>query len=109
MEARDGSSSSSSYIGIEVGGRKLQVFAGDATGAIQRRWRTIVDPRAGGEGVQAQLKDGLSALMDHACRPRAVGVGFGGPVDVATGRISRSHQIDGWEGFALRGWLEELT
>ena len=38
-----------------------------------------------------------------------IGVGFGGPVDWRTGRICRSHQIDGWEGFPLRDWLAERS
>jgi glucokinase len=34
-----------------------------------------------------------------------IGVGFGGPVDWKTGKISRSHQIEGWSEFDLNGWL----
>jgi glucokinase len=41
--------------------------------------------------------------------PRAIGVGFGGPIDVRAGRIRRSHQIDGWEDFPLRDWLRDLS
>ena len=37
------------------------------------------------------------------------GVGFGGPVDWNTGRICRSHQIEGWSEFDLGGWLHQLT
>ena len=37
------------------------------------------------------------------------GVGFGGPVDWKTGRICRSHQIEGWSEFDLGGWLGQLT
>jgi glucokinase len=36
-------------------------------------------------------------------------VGFGGPIDFRTGRIARSHQIGGWEGFELKSWLREQT
>ena len=35
-----------------------------------------------------------------------IGVGFGGPIDVASGTIARSHQVDGWEGFSLKAWLQ---
>jgi len=40
-----------------------------------------------------------------ADRVKAIGVGFGGPVDSAHGRIVRSFHIKGWDGFALRRWF----
>lgn len=39
----------------------------------------------------------------------AIAVGFGGPVDRRTGRIARSHQIEGWSDFDLQSWLANLT
>ena len=41
--------------------------------------------------------------------PQAVGVGFGGPVDWQTGRIARSHQIEGWADFNLVNWLRSIV
>ena len=43
------------------------------------------------------------------CQVANVGVGFGGPVDWKTGRICRSHQIEGWSEFDLSGWLRQLA
>ncbi len=37
-----------------------------------------------------------------------IGVGFGGPVDVQTGRICCSHQVPGWSEFPLREWLHSV-
>ena len=92
------------FVGIEIGGTKLQVVAGDETGRIQRRWRATVNPAMGSDGIRPQLLNGLAEIRAvHA--PLAVGVGFGGPVDRTTGRIARSHQVGGWEGFPLRDWL----
>jgi glucokinase len=42
-------------------------------------------------------------------RPKAVGVGFGGPVDWKTGQICCSHQVEGWSGFPLAAWLSSLA
>jgi len=39
----------------------------------------------------------------------AIGVGFGGPVAWRTGKICRSHQVEGWSEFDLRGWLKRLA
>ena len=36
-----------------------------------------------------------------------IGFGFGGPVDSATGVVTKSHQVSGWEGFPLGRWCRE--
>lgn len=97
-----------SYLGIEIGGTKLQVVAGDAAGHVTRRWRARSDREGGGPAICRQLERGIAEIRSHS-DVRAVGVGFGGPIDWRTGTIARSHQIDGWEGFALKRWLEDLT
>jgi glucokinase len=94
------------YLGIEIGGTKLQVVQGDAAGRIERRWRTTVNPARGGAGILDQLKEGLAELSGGAA---AIAVGFGGPVDQRTGRICKSHQIPGWDDFALAQWVGEQT
>lgn len=92
------------FVGIEIGGTKIQVVAGDGSGRVLRRWRAPVDPLRGSDGILEQLLVGLADIR-AAHPPLAIGVGFGGPVDRTSGRIARSHQVGGWEGFALREWL----
>ena len=96
------------YIGIEIGGTKLQLVAGDAAGAILSRQRFSVVKADGAAGIQRQIEQGLVALSGNY-NASGVGVGFGGPVDWKTGRICRSHQIEGWSDFELGHWLEELA
>lgn len=95
-------------IGIEIGGTKLQLVAGDETGFIHDRRRLAVDRSAGGAGIREQIKEALPGLV-AAYQPNAIGVGFGGPVDWRTGKICCSHQIAGWHDFELGAWLRELT
>jgi glucokinase len=96
------------YLGLEIGGTKLQLVAGGATGAIARRWRHAVDPSSGAEGIRGRLAEWLpEAIAEFA--PRAFGVGFGGPVDWRKGRLARSHQIAGWSDFPLHDWLQNLS
>jgi len=97
-----------SYLGIEIGGTKLQLVLGDEAGIILRRCKLRVDPAQGAAGIQQQIEQALPDLINDS-RPRAAGVGFGGPVDWKTGRICRSHQIEGWSEFDLGGWLERLS
>ena len=96
------------FLGIEIGGTKLQIVGGDGSGRISRRWREVVDPRAGGAGICQQIVRGLEGIRT-GFNAAAVGVGFGGPVDWRAGRVSCSHQIDGWEDFELGSWLREQT
>lgn len=91
-------------LGIEIGGTKLQVVTGDASGRIVARYRHRVDPARGAAGILTQLASTFAQLPE---RPQTVGVGFGGPVDWQTGRIANSHQVGGWAGFDLAGWLRE--
>jgi glucokinase len=96
------------YIGIEIGGTKLQLVAGDARGRIVDRCRLDVDQARGGAGIRDQIAQALPHLIANH-RPAAIGVGFGGPVDHETGRIAKSHQIEGWSEFELGEWLRERS
>ena len=102
--------STGDLLGIEIGGTKLQIVHGDAHGHIAGRWRATVDRPRGGPGILDQLEVGIADLTRGIGRkPAAIAVGFGGPVDPATGRVRVSHQIAGWENFPLRDWLQDLT
>jgi glucokinase len=94
------------YFGIEIGGTKLQIVAGAAAGQIIARRRATIDRAQGGAGIREQIRNGL-AEMRAGFEPLAIGIGFGGPIDWRSGRIARSHQIQGWEGFDLKPWLAD--
>jgi glucokinase len=98
----------SNLIGIEIGGTKLQIVVGDGSGEILQRHRFTVDKSGGAPAIRAQLESVLPGLVQQT-DPAAIGTGFGGPVDWRTGRIARSHQIEGWSDFDLAGWLQSLT
>ncbi len=96
------------YLGIEIGGTKLQFVVGDGARTIIERRRLTVDRLRGGAGIRHQIESALAELLPK-WQPTALGVGFGGPVDWRTGRICKSHQIEGWSEFDLGGWLRALT
>jgi glucokinase len=95
-------------LGVEIGGTKLQLVLGDETGKIHERRKLPVDPARGAEGIRQQIEGAIPELS-RSGRVMRVGVGFGGPVDWKTGRICRSHQIEGWSEFDLGGWLRQLA
>jgi len=96
------------FLGLEIGGTKLQVVRGDEHAGILERRRFAVDRAGGAAGIRRQIEQGISELTGGK-KPDSVGVGFGGPIDWETGRICRSHQIEGWAGFDLAGWLRQIT
>jgi glucokinase len=98
----------SSYLGVEIGGTKLQIVAGDGDGTIHDRRRFAVDRAAEAAGIQKQMEQGVCELQKlHS--PSGIAVGFGGPVLHREGRIARSHQIEGWSGFPFADWLQAST
>src|SRR5882724_11874405 len=96
------------FVGIEIGGTKLQLVTGDETGKIVDRRKLVVEVKEGAQGIRKQIENTLSELLAGR-KPGAVGVGFGGPVDWKTGKICRSHQIEGWADFDLPAWLQPLA
>jgi len=95
-------------LGIEIGGSKLQLVTGTCDGGIVDRQQLTVDRSLGAAGI----RDHIESVV-HRFQPqfqwKAVGVGYGGPVDSTTGRICCSHHVSGWEDFPLAEWLRELT
>ena len=94
------------FLGIEIGGTKLQfgVGAGDGTPLVTLT-RRKVDPSAGAAGILEQIRE-AAARLAAAHSIRGIGVGFGGPVDGAKGRVRKSHHVAGWEDFPLVAWLQ---
>jgi glucokinase len=95
------------YLGVEIGGTKLQFGVGAGReAAFAASARCDVDRARGAEGIREQIREvGGRLAADH--RVRAVGIGFGGPVDAAGGRVLRSFHVDGWDEFPLVAWCEE--
>jgi len=96
------------FLGIEIGGTKLQIVVGDESARILDRRRLLVDRDKGGPGIREHIQGTLAELIPTA-RPAAIAVGFGGPVDWQTGTICCSHQIEGWADFKFRDWLQSIS
>jgi glucokinase len=101
------------YLGIEIGGTKLQLGVGADDGKLAALWRGAVDAAAGPEGIRRQITAAVPELLAQAGIDRSqlkgVGVGFGGPVDDATRTVIKSHQIEGWDGFPLADWVSDVV
>ena len=92
------------YLGIEIGGTKLQFGIGPGDGSpLVALERLTVDPAGGAVGILDRMGT-LAERLVQRYRPAAVGIGFGGPVNAAEGRVVRSHQIEGWHEFPMAEW-----
>jgi len=101
------------YLGIEIGGTKLQLGVGPDDGKLRGLWRGGVDVADGPEGLRRQIVAAVPELLAKAGisrgELRGVGIGFGGPVDDATHSVIKSHQIEGWDDFPLADWISEVV
>jgi glucokinase len=95
------------YLGIEIGGTKLQlgVGRGDSATIVEIR-RFDVDSTGGATGIRDCIaQTGRELVKKH--RVKRIGYGFGGPIDEARGRIIKSHHVEGWDDFPLLSWTKE--
>lgn len=95
------------YLGIEIGGTKLQLGVGDGVGPhLEALERYDVAQENGAAGILRQI-EAAAVKLRQQFDLRRVGFGFGGPVDGIAGRVITSHQIEGWTGLALADWVRE--
>jgi glucokinase len=101
------------FLGIEIGGTKLQIGLGRGEGVISALWRGAVNPSVGSAGIRQQIASAVPELLAKANAARGslrgVGIGFGGPTDDRTQTVIKSHQIAGWDDFPLTNWISELV
>ncbi len=95
------------FLGIEIGGTKLQLGVGSGESPeMAAMVRLDIDPRRGAAGILEQIESAGTALLQKHSIER-IGIGFGGPVNALTGVVTKSHQVGGWENVPLGRWCEE--
>jgi glucokinase len=101
------------FLGIEIGGTKLQLGLGRGDGVLAGLWRGGVDVERGADGIREQIVQAVPQLLAKSGMERGqlrgIGIGFGGPVDDATRSVIKSHQIEGWDNFPLAEWISDLV
>jgi glucokinase len=100
------------FLGVEIGGTKLQLGLGEGDGILRGFWRGTVDAQDGAEGIRRQIVQAVPDLLNEAGlarnQVRGIGIGFGGPVDDTTHTVITSHQIGGWDNFPLADWIGDM-
>ena len=95
------------YLGIEIGGSKFQAVIGNSDSKIIDRYRARVDRDLGAAGIKKEIRKAIAYFDKY--KPVAIGLGFGGPVNIEKGKICTSHQISGWNNFPIKRWLNKIS
>ena len=99
------------FLGIEIGGTKLQLGLGEGDGILRGVWRGQIDVILGADGIRRQIQAAVPELLSQASvqkhQLRGVGIGFGGPVDDTAQATIKSHHVEGWDQFPLAGWMQD--
>ena len=95
------------FMGIEIGGTKLQIVTGTADGHLLTKHRFQIEKKEGAKGIRAHIEK--TVRESYYQEVAAAGIGFGGPVNWQTGQIATSFHIEGWADFNLTSWLEPIV
>jgi len=99
---------SNTFLGIEIGGTKIQVFRTDGLLKVKDRHKFYVGEKKEAAYIRDNLRDLVSTIIQKE-NVKAIGVGYGGPVNYQTGEVITSYQVRGWTGYPLARWLHDLA
>lgn len=98
-------------LAIEIGGTKLQAAVGTSEGEILKSESTKVPAPVNAEAILAWIRETVPGLIawgaEQGATVSGMGVGFGGPVESAQGRVLTSHQVEGWDDVELKPWFDD--
>jgi len=98
-------------LGIEIGGTKLQIALGTPDGKVQNVQRYKVIAQEGRQGIINRIiqaiPEYLSSMSLTIDMVKAIGIGFGGPINNKTGHVIKSMQVAGWDDFTLKEFFEK--
>jgi len=97
------------YLGIEIGGTKLQLSLGNAHGKIIYRYKDNVGKIKEASYIKSVIEEALKTkILPLDYDIKAIGIGFGGPVDKDKGQIINSYHINGWKKFEITEWIKQI-
>jgi len=92
------------FLGIEIGGTKFQAIVTDDQLNILARFVDTVGEEKSAHILQNKIENCIEKLSQEY-QIKAIGIGFGGPVDINSGTINTSYQVSGWNNFNIVKWL----
>ena len=95
------------FLGVEIGGTKQQIAVCDAQGRALELIGENVPHANGAQDILCWLEAKVGEVLARHPQVGRIGVGFGGPLETATGRVLISVQVPGWKDFELKTWFED--
>ena len=92
-------------LSIDIGGTRFRVAVAKPDGTLVKVVRRSTDTSGGAEWMIEQVESIADDLIG-TYPVKAIGVGFGGPVDYSRQRIVNSTHVPGWDNVPLPGLLE---
>ncbi|MDB5262136.1 MAG: hypothetical protein JWQ14_1417 [Adhaeribacter sp.] len=96
------------FLGIEIGGTKLQLFLADQDLNILHKYKAWVDKGDDADEIRRKVADNVQQILRDT-HLTGIGIGFGGPLDWGKGQVIVSHQIEGWNGFNIKEWMQNIA
>lgn len=98
---------SKKHLGIEIGGTKFQAIVTDEQVNVIDRVVDTVGEEKNATVLQKKIENAITKLISKY-DIKSIGVGFGGPIDTKSGEIFTSFQVNGWNNFNIKIWLNKL-
>jgi glucokinase len=99
------------YIGMDLGGTTFKAIAVTPAGTILDRTQADTQATGGPSAVVQHMVEAIQRLQAAVASPTrrlaAVGFGIPGILDLPAGRVRRSPNLPGWEGFDLHAALSQ--
>jgi len=93
-------------IGLDIGGTKTAIVAGDGRGNVLRREQFQSEPERGFEDMFSRILESMDRVAAQIeSSPRAVSVSIGGPLDVFGGVVLSPPNLPGWTHIPLKQML----
>jgi glucokinase len=93
-------------IGLDIGGTKTAVVAGDRRGVVVHREQFATGPGRGFDDVFSRMLESIAHVVAHmGTLPGAVSVSVGGPLDVLRGIVKSPPNLPGWTDIPLKEML----
>jgi len=92
--------------GLDIGGTKTAVLAGDRRGGVILREQFATEPARGFEDVFSRIQSALARVISAMRHPPlAISVSVGGPLDVLKGIVKSPPNLPGWDAIPLKDLL----
>lgn len=94
-------------VGLDIGGTKTAVVAGDYRGSVAHRFEFATNPSRGFDAFFDELNDAIASVRTRGFTPAVVSVSIGGPLQIDLGVLGDIPNLPTWAGVRLQERLAD--